>query len=114
MELLDLDEPPTAIFVVNDYCSLGVLHGLAESGVKVPGKMSVVGYDDIWPARLASIELTTVSSEMEAMGRAGLQMLLGLIERGDRHAEPRVLAPQLRVRATTGQPPRRDFVDCRE
>jgi LacI family transcriptional regulator len=105
-ELMRLPEPPTGMFVVNDYCSLGVLHGLADAGLRVPEDVSVVGYDDIWPARLASIDLTTVSAQIAEMARAGTDMLVDLIESGRDRAEATVLPPELMVRGTTGPPPR--------
>lgn len=104
-ELMRLPEPPTAVFVVNDYCSLGLLHGLADAGLRVPQDISVVGYDDIWPSRLPSIQLTTVSAQIDKMARGGTEMLLDLIESGHDRAAATILPPELLVRGTTGPPP---------
>jgi LacI family transcriptional regulator len=100
-KLMKLKDPPTALFVVNDYCALGVLHGLADLGLRVPEDVAVVGYDDIWPAGLPSIALTTVSSRIDAMSTLGTQMLLDMIAGGVTSAEPVVLEPELIVRSTS-------------
>jgi LacI family transcriptional regulator len=100
-KLMGLKDPPTAVFVVNDYCALGVLHGLQDLGLAVPRDVAVVGYDDIWPARLPSIALTTVSSRIEAMSTVGTRMLLDMIATGELRADPVVLEPELAVRSTT-------------
>ena len=100
-KLMKLTDPPTAIFVVNDYCALGVLHGLADLGLRVPQDVAVVGYDDIWPARLPSIALTTVSSRIDTMSTVGTRMLLDMIASGDLRADPVILEPELTVRSTS-------------
>jgi LacI family transcriptional regulator len=99
--LMQLKERPTAIFVVNDYCALGVLSGLSDLGLRVPTDIGVVGYDDIWLARLPSIGLTTVSSRMEDMGRIGAQMLIELMSGQKPTVAAVTLPPQLQVRGTT-------------
>jgi LacI family transcriptional regulator len=101
VKLMRSAQPPTGIFVVNDYCALGVLHGLSDVGARVPGDVAVVGYDDIWPAHLPSIALTTVSSGMHTMGTIGTRMLLRMISEGVTWAEPMTLEPQLVIRATS-------------
>lgn len=103
-KLMQLSAPPSAIFVVNDYCALGVLHGLADLGLRVPQDVAVVGYDDIWPARLPSISLTTVSSRIETMSTLGTRMLLDMIAAGSKRADPVVLEPELTVRSTSAAP----------
>ncbi|ACZ43368.1 transcriptional regulator, LacI family [Thermobaculum terrenum ATCC BAA-798] len=81
--LLDLEEPPTAIFAVSDKTAIGVYRALNERGISVPGQISVVGFDDIELARTVSPPLTTVRVPCEEMGRVALERLLALIESGD-------------------------------
>lgn len=54
---------PTAVITSNDRCAVGLLDALVRLGVQVPGSISVVGYDDSMLARLAHVNLTTVSQE---------------------------------------------------
>jgi len=58
--LLDLADPPTAIFAANDNMAAGVLQVAHERGLTVPGDLSVVGFDDADLATILSPALTTV------------------------------------------------------
>ncbi len=86
--LLDLPEPPTAIFAASDTQAIGVLRAARESGVDVPGQLAVVGFDDIEMADF--VGLTTVSQALEESGRVAVDLVLG------RLAEP--TRPQQRIR----------------
>jgi DNA-binding LacI/PurR family transcriptional regulator len=97
---------PTAVITSNDRCAVGLLDALARLGVAVPGTVSVVGYDDSTLARLAHVDLTSVSQD--ARGQAGQAVALAVERLENGRAAPRevVLTPHLVVRSTTG-PPRR-------
>jgi DNA-binding LacI/PurR family transcriptional regulator len=97
---------PTAVITSNDRCAVGLLDALARLGVAVPGAVSVVGYDDSALARLAHVDLTSVSQD--ARGQAGQAVALAVERLENGRAAPRevVLTPHLVVRGTTG-PPRR-------
>src|SRR6185312_15573509 len=60
---LDAALRPTAVTVFNDRCATGVLDVLRSSGVRVPGEMSVVGFDDSRLARLSHVDLTTIAQD---------------------------------------------------
>jgi len=57
--LLDLPEPPTAIFASNDNMAVGVMRAARERGVVVPDQLSVVGFDDAVLAPIVTPSLTT-------------------------------------------------------
>jgi DNA-binding LacI/PurR family transcriptional regulator len=97
--------PPTAVVAFNDRCALGVLDRLRRDGIAVPGRVSVVGYDDSPLARLGAIDLTTVSQSPQPMAEAAVAAAVERLE-GDRTAHVDVvLEPHLVVRGTTGPPP---------
>jgi DNA-binding LacI/PurR family transcriptional regulator len=102
--LLDLAEPPTAIVFANDLMAMAGLSVAAARGVDVPGRLSVTGYDDMEISAHLQPELTTVSTDVVAWGRAAATRLLELID-------ARPLTPvdlptgRLVVRASTGPPP---------
>src|SRR5205823_8931238 len=50
----------TAMFAANDLSAIGALSALAQSGRRVPGDVSVVGFDDLRLARFTTPPLTTV------------------------------------------------------
>jgi LacI family transcriptional regulator len=105
-ELLDLPEPPTAIFAFNDNMAVGAMQAARERGLRVPEDVSIVGFDDSERAALVQPELTTVRQPLGEMGRIAVSLLLRLIE-GQRVDALRIeLATKLVVRASTAPPKR--------
>lgn len=79
LHLLDLPEPPTAVFVGNDEQSLGVYRALHECKIAIPEAMSVVGFDNMPYAEWVTPALTTVHQPLLEMGRVATKTLLRLI-----------------------------------
>ena len=77
--LLELPEPPTAIFAGNDRQAAGVYRALHELDMTVPGDMSVIGFDDLPYTEIMNPPLTTVHAPRLELGRAAATMLLRLI-----------------------------------
>jgi len=77
--LLELPEPPTAIFTGNDVQAMGVYGALRARGLHIPHDMSVIGFDDVLIASILSPALTTVRQPLVEMGRVATTMLLRLI-----------------------------------
>ena len=91
----------TALIAFNDLLAIGVLRRLAERGVEVPGRLSVVGYDDIFGSDFCSPPLTTVAGPVDEAGRALVDVLLA-----GREPVPTITLPtHLRVRTSTGPAP---------
>jgi DNA-binding LacI/PurR family transcriptional regulator len=98
----------TAVFAADDSLALGLLRALTESGLDVPGRVSVVGFDDVPDAAYFWPPLTTVRPDYDAAGRAALEMLLARLTAGDGGGELRTVTPSLVVRSTapgSGPPP---------
>lgn len=74
--LLDLPEPPTAIFAGSDLQAMGIYNALRTRGMSVPDMISVIGFDDTPIASIASPALTTVRQPLMEMGRVATTMLL--------------------------------------
>ena len=62
VRLLNSDQPPTAIFAVDDMTCLGAQSAASEMNIDVPGRLSLVGYDNSYLARLRSIWITSIDS----------------------------------------------------
>lgn len=87
----------TAVFCANDQMALGLLHGLAEKGVRVPDDISIVGFDDLPEARHFTPPLTTVRQDFHRLGQRTVDALVAAIE--GREAPQRTLIdPELVVR----------------
>lgn len=99
--LLDLAEPPTAIFAGCDDIALGVLEAARARGLRVPEDLSIVGFDDTQIARMASPPLTTVRQPLREMGAVAVRTALRLAA-GERIESHHVeLATELVVRGST-------------
>jgi LacI family transcriptional regulator/LacI family repressor for deo operon, udp, cdd, tsx, nupC, and nupG len=99
-----LEAGVTAVLCYNDMIAVGALLACRQRGVRVPGDLSVVGLDDIDIARYVMPALTTVRQPRIELGRAGMQMLLDLMN--ERPVRDHTLLPQLVVRASTAAPAR--------
>jgi DNA-binding LacI/PurR family transcriptional regulator len=93
----------SAVFCANDQMTLGVLHALADSGIRVPDDVSVVGFDDIPEAAHFIPPLTTIRQDFVELGRQIMATLLTLIEGAD-VVEPIHTEPRLIVRKSTSAP----------
>jgi DNA-binding LacI/PurR family transcriptional regulator len=103
--LLDLPEPPDAVFCFNDLLALGALRTLLGRGVRVPEDVALVGFDDIEDGRYATPSLTTVRPDKEQIARLAVELLADRLA-GDRHTPPRELVADHRLEireSTTGR-----------
>jgi len=103
--LLDLPNPPTAVFAATDEVAAGVVEAARARGLRVPQDLSVVGFDDTEAARLLSPPLTTVRQPLREMGGVALRTALRLAagEKLDSHHVE--LATELVIRSSTAPPP---------
>jgi DNA-binding LacI/PurR family transcriptional regulator len=94
----------TAIFTANDQMALGVLRALHEHGRRVPGEVSVAGFDDIPDAGWYLPPLTTVHQDFAEVGRRCVQALLRQI-RDEPVDAGTVLVPTTLIRRESTAPP---------
>lgn len=73
--LLELSEPPDAVFCFTDWLALGALRTLHERGVRVPEDMAVIGFDDIPYGRIATPSLTTIAPDKRQIAESAVDML---------------------------------------
>ena len=105
--LLAADPGLTAVFVANDHMALGALRALDEAGRRVPGDVSVVGFDDVPEAEFFRPPLTTVRQHFPEAGRRAVRLLLDII-RPEEAADagpapgPELVPTELMVRRSTG------------
>ena len=97
-QLIDRAVDFDAIFAASDIAAIGAMHALQHAGRGVP-ETSVVGFDDIPAASLASPPLTTISQNPRDVAEALVDTLLESIESGSAHS--RVLPVRLTVRESS-------------
>jgi DNA-binding LacI/PurR family transcriptional regulator len=93
----------TAVFVANDAMAMGVLRALEEYGRKVPGDVSVVGFDDVPEAAYLTPPLTTLRQDFGEVGRHSLALLLDQIQSGPRAPRRIVVGTTLITRDSTAK-----------
>jgi DNA-binding LacI/PurR family transcriptional regulator len=94
----------TAIFAANDMMAIGALGAALELGLDVPGRLSVVGYDNTELARTRLIDLTTVDDVSYDVGVQTARLLLARMSGADPVDVQRTLEPALVIRGTTARP----------
>lgn len=100
--LLELKEPPKAIFARNDITALGAISAIKSAGLRIPEDIAVVGYDDIPLARHTSPPLTTIRQPTREQGRLAAELLLKRLESREPLArEEKILNCELVVREST-------------
>jgi DNA-binding LacI/PurR family transcriptional regulator len=77
-----------------------------ESGRRIPGEVSVVGFDDVPEAEFFNPPLTTVRQDFGEVGSRSLRLLIRAIQAHEEGTQPPAgssIAPELMVRASTGR-----------
>jgi DNA-binding LacI/PurR family transcriptional regulator len=102
---LVLADGASGVLAYNDDVAAGVISRLADRDVSVPGRVSVVGFDDTALASMVTPRLTTVRLPMADAGAVAVRMLLDLVRGGSVDVAPIELPGELVVRASTGPAP---------
>lgn len=101
-QMLEMEDPPTAIVAVNDLLALGAMRAAQERELGVGKDISITGFDDIILAEYVHPSLTTVHQPAHQLGTMVCQMLVKLI-RGEQIVEEQIIIkPDLVVRHSTG------------
>jgi len=105
-KLIKMPEPPTAVFVASDSMALEVMTVARESGRKIPGDLSIVGFDDNPSGLYGPVALTTVRQPLIKMGEEGVKELNLLISHKDKvHKAKKILLPtELVIRESCQSP----------
>ena len=99
--LLELPDPPTAVFAFNDQMAIGAMQAAASRGRRIPDDLSIVGFDDTVEAQFVTPGLTTVRQPLAEMGRMAVSLLVQLLENQARASLQVELATRLVVRGST-------------
>jgi DNA-binding LacI/PurR family transcriptional regulator len=75
-QLMQVETPPTAVFVQNDQMAAGVIRAASEMNLAVPEQLSLIGIDDIPMASYLSPPLTTLRQDFAEIGRLAAQLLI--------------------------------------
>jgi DNA-binding LacI/PurR family transcriptional regulator len=99
------EDPPTAVAVFNDRSATGLLDVARQAGLRVPGDLSVIGYDDDRLAHLGYTDLTTIAQDAAEMTKLAVARAVARSEGEPGTPGETVTPPQLVRRGTTGPAP---------
>lgn len=103
-QLLNVANPPTAIFAINDMYAFGAYAGARDLGYSVPGDLSVIGFDDISLAEIVQPPLTTIKQPIREITRLAVERMVGRIQGTiTGPVEHQSLSADLIVRASTAR-----------
>lgn len=103
-DLLSLPQPPTALVAEDDSMAIYILGVLLSSHIDVPGRMSVLGFDDRDLSE--ALGLTTVAQPAAEIGRTATELALSIIDDPATHATRHITPPaHLVLRSSTAPPP---------
>jgi len=100
--LLNLAEPPDAIFAVNDPTAIQIMLVAKARGIRIPQELAVVGFSNDPISEIIEPGLTTVSQPLPDMGRTAARLVLEQLAAGDAFvARTEVLKTELIVRGSS-------------
>ena len=79
-KLLKGKRVPTAVIGINDLVALGAIRAIKAAGLEVPKDISVTGFDGTYISELSTPQLTTVYQSYEELGKAAVDIIIGLIK----------------------------------
>ncbi len=102
LQLLELPDPPTGVFVAGDTMAHGVLRALHERGYSVPDDIAIVSFDDLPAAAFANPPLTSVCQPITAMAGTAVKMLINQLGADGRSVSRACLPTELVIRDSCG------------
>ncbi|MCP2046485.1 UNVERIFIED_ORG: DNA-binding LacI/PurR family transcriptional regulator [Paenarthrobacter nicotinovorans] len=97
-------EQVTAVVAANDHMAIGAMRALYELGLKVPGDISVIGWDDVEESSFLIPSLSTVRMDHEALGGRSMMDLLRRVGKAPRTAMPTLARSEILLRESVGPP----------
>jgi len=93
---------PDAIFAASDSMGLGAIQAIKEKGLQVPQDISIVGFDDLPPARYSTPQLTTIRQPILRFGVAAIEILVKYVEDKITTPQKTILGVELVIRDSCG------------
>ncbi|MGV3640208.1 MAG: LacI family DNA-binding transcriptional regulator [Adhaeribacter sp.] len=103
--LLELEEPPDALFAINDPTAIEAMQIIKKKGLRIPQDIAVVGFSNDYASALIEPSLSTVAQPMQEIGRSAVQLLLDQLDRdmSEWKAITRTLKTELIIRDSSGK-----------
>lgn len=96
-------ESPTAFIGLNNLVTKGAMRALLQKGLKVPGHVSLIGYDHLPDMQHAEVAITTVGPSLEELTSQAADQIIALVS-GEAVEQPLVIEPRLYERNSVAKP----------
>jgi LacI family transcriptional regulator len=83
--LFSMEDPPTAIFALSNLIGLGVIKAVYEMGLKIPGDISLISFDEQPYSAFLGTPMTTIDQKKSEMGQLAVDVLLKYIKNKEFH-----------------------------
>ena len=97
-ELLELEQPPDAIFAGNNLITLGALETIHMRGLRIPGDIAIIGFDDMQWAISLNPPLSAVRQPAYNIGKCAAEQLISRIDNPERPTSQMILKTELMIR----------------
>lgn len=97
-QMLEKYPDTDGIVACNDVVAISAYKVLHQKGIEVPGRIQIIGYDNIQLAELMTPELTTIAQPIEELGKKAVELVL---QHNETDEKEYILEPKLIIRETT-------------
>jgi len=103
-KFLELKNRPTAVVAHSDEMALEIIAATLEKGLKVPGDISVIGFDDNPACLYGPIALTTIRQPLFRMAEDSVRVLNSLVQGKTKKQKKTIMNPELVIRDSCAEP----------
>jgi LacI family transcriptional regulator, galactose operon repressor len=100
-QMLELAEPPDAVFCASDLMAIGAIKAVQEAGLRVPEDIAVASFDDSDYATFSVPSITSVHQDRIGLGTASVETILRMLDAPDSSPPSTVFPTELVVREST-------------
>jgi len=104
-ELLDLPNPPTALFAIHDLIAIDAMQAAFDRGLRVPEDISIASFDGIQSTQITKPSITTVRQPITDIGKRAVEILLSHIQDSSIPPMRETVPVQLIIRESTAHAP---------
>ena len=104
-ELIELDSPPTALFIANNFMTAGAMKAIYEEGLKIPDDISILGFDDMYWYTTTQPPVSAIAQPAYDIGRVAAERVLRSFKSQGKAAPRKIeLKTKLLIRKSTAAP----------
>lgn len=99
--LINLPQPPDAVFAINDYAAIEMMHVMKKAGLRIPQDIAVIGFNNENMCRFVEPSLSSIDHPAHDMGVAAAEILINHIRHQELRPTKRLIKSKLVIRDST-------------